>query len=146
MANRVLILWVAVIVLGYCQLSAAGDYDGSKSLQCKTSEGVQFHKNGGPQPFNPESVGLPKTFIIDFDLKEIRPTRQSVVQRRSKIKRIERVEDKIMLQGAEDGVEGVDDGVGWTLALVQGTGRFVISASGDDIGYIVFGGCQLSTR
>ena len=142
MANRVLILWVAVIVLGYCQQSTAGDFDGTISLQCKTSAGFQFHENGGSQPFNPERVGLPKTFIIDFDHKEIRPTRQSVVQRRSKIKRIERVEDKIMLQGAEDGVEGVD----WTLALMQGTGRFVISASGGNSGYILFGGCQLATR
>ena len=144
MMMRVTILWVAMIVLGYCQQSVAGDFDGSKSLQCKTSEGIQYHQNGESQPFRPESVGVPQAFIIDFDHEEIRPTRQSVIQRRSKIKRVEHVEDKIMLQGAEDGIEGVDDGVGWTLALVQGTGRFVITASGGNVGYIVFGHCRLA--
>ena len=144
MAMRITLLWAAVIVLGYCQSSVAGGFDGSKSLQCKTSEGIQYHQSGDPRPFHPESVGLPQTFIIDFARKELLPTRQSVIRRRSKIKRIERVEDKVMLQGAEDGVEGVDDGVGWTLALVQGTGRFVITASGGNAGYIVFGHCRLA--
>ena len=144
MMMRVTILCAAVIVLGYCQQSVAGDFDGSGSLQCKTAEGIQYHQKGGPQPFHPESVGLPHTFMIDFANKEIRPTRQSVIRRRSEIKRIERVEDKIMLQGAEGGVEGVDDGVGWTLALVQDTGQFVITASGGNMGYIVFGHCRLA--
>lgn len=143
MVMRILMVWVGVMVIGYGQLATAGDFDGSKTLQCETSHGVQHYRDGDPQPFHPESAGLPQTFIVDFKHKEIKPTRQSVVRRRSKIKRIGRVEEKIVLQGAEDGVEGVDDGVGWTMALAQGNGRFVIAASGSDVGYIVFGRCRL---
>ncbi len=146
MMIRTVIGWLGVLILGGSQLSAAGGFDGSNNLHCKTSDGIQYHYSGGAQPFHPESVGLPQAFIIDFIGKEIRPTRESVVRRRSQIKRIERVEDKIMLQGAEDGIEGVNDGVGWTLALVQGSGRFIITASGSDVGYVVSGQCRSSVR
>jgi hypothetical protein len=83
--------------------------------------------------------------VIDFKDKLIRPTNDSVVQRRSKIKRLEPIEDKLMLQGAEDGVEGVDDGVGWSMAIEQETGRFVITASGGNVGYVVFGQCTVES-
>jgi hypothetical protein len=135
-------IWVGIVVAGFGPPAVAGDFDGSKMLLCKTTEGVQYHYTGVHQPFTPESVGLPETFVIDFKHRQIRPTRQSVIRRRSTIKRVEQVEDKLVLQGAEDGVEGVDDGVGWTLALMQKSGRFVITASGGEVGYIVFGDCR----
>ncbi len=135
-------VWVVVLVLGAWSPLAAGDFDGSELLQCRSSDGVQLYRDGAPQPFQPESVGLPRIFIIDFKHKEIKPTNQSVVRRRSKIKRFERVESKVVLQGTEEGVEGVDDAVGWTMALAQDDGRFVITASGGDVGYIVFGSCR----
>lgn len=145
MLKRMMMVWLAMMVMWHGPPANAGDFDGSKDLQCNTTDGVQYHQNGGHQPFHPESVGLPQIFIIDFKQNVIRPTRQSVIRKRSKIKRIERVEDKIMLQGAEDGMEGVQDGVGWTMALVQDSGRFVITASGGDLGYIVFGRCKVAS-
>ena len=59
----------------------------------------------------------------------------------SKIRKIAHVENKIILLGAEDGVEGVDDGVGWAMAISRDTGRFTVSAAGQGVGYIVFGVC-----
>lgn len=141
---RIVICFIGVMALGCSQLSVAGDFDGGRALQCKTTEGVQYHRNGNPQPFHPESVGLPESFIVDFKQKAIRPTRQSVIRKRSKIKRVEPIEDKIMLQGVDEGVEGVNDGVGWTMSLRKKNGHFVITASGGDLGYIVFGRCRAS--
>lgn len=133
----ILILWGGTAI-------ADGNFDGSRSLLCKTGQGVQYHRDGDPQAFHPESAGLPQSFVVDFEKRMVRPTRDSVIQRRTKIKRMERVEEKIVLQGAEDGVEGVDDGVGWTMALKRLNGKFVITASGSDMGYIVFGSCSAS--
>jgi hypothetical protein len=141
MAMRWIMLWIGILAVGSGQMAFAGDFDGSKTLQCKSAQGVQYHYSGNHQPFDPESVGLPQTFIIDFKQGLIRPTRQSVIRRRSAIKRTEHVEEMLVLQGAEDGVEGVDDGVGWTLVLMK-NGRIVVTASGGDVGYIVFGRCR----
>lgn len=145
MAMRWIMVWMGILVAGHGQTALASDFDGSQTLQCFTAQGVQYHYSGTHQPFHPESVGLPETFIIDFRQGLIRPTRQSVIRKRSTIKRTERVEDMLVLQGAEDGVEGVDDGVGWTLALKK-NGRIVVTASGGDMGYIVFGRCRAAAR
>ena len=48
---------------------------------------------------------------------------------------------KLILQGAEDGVEGVRDGLGWTLAISEEIGRMVLTASGDNVGFVIFGAC-----
>lgn len=143
MVSRLMMAVVWVLVCGSCQPASAGDFDGTKALMCTCGDGLEYHRSGGQNPFNPESVGLPKTFVVDFKSKLIRPTRDSVVQRRSKIKRTQRIEEKLVLQGAEDGVEGVDDGVGWSMAIEQGAGGFVITASGSHVGYIVFGRCLI---
>jgi len=54
---------------------------------------------------------------------------------------MELIDGKLILQGAEDGVEGVRDGVGWTMAIAQETGKAVLTASGDQVGFVVFGAC-----
>ena len=37
----------------------------------------------------------------------------------------------LVLQGAQDGLKDVRDGVGWTVAIMEDTGRMVLTASGD---------------
>ena len=48
-----------------------------------------------------------------------------------------------MLQGADDGIEGVRDGLGWTMAINDTTGKMVLTASGDSFALVVFGACTL---
>lgn len=133
---------LAVAVLNAPLPAAAGEFDGSKPLLCDTVDGLEYHRNGIQKPFNPQSVGLPTAFVIDFKEKWIRPTSDSVVRKQTKIKHMEQVEDKLVLQGADEGIEGVDDGVGWTMSIMHESGRFAITASGADVGYIVFGTCR----
>jgi len=120
---------------------AAGGLESSKSLLCQSDEGKAYHAGGEMRPFNPESVGLAKKFVIDLKHRVVRPTTDSYVQRRSRILQIVYIESKMILLGAEDGVEGVEDGVGWTAAISRETGRFTVSAAGTGVGYTVFGTC-----
>ena len=48
-----------------------------------------------------------------------------------------------IIQGAEDGAEGVKDGLGWSIAINETTGEMVIIGSGDDVGFVFFGACTL---
>ena len=63
------------------------------------------------------------------------------MKRTSQIKQLEHIDGKLIIQGAEDGVEGVRDGVGFTLAISEESGEFVLSASGDAVAFVVFGAC-----
>jgi hypothetical protein len=136
----------SVLVIGYVLIGclnpvAARGLEASRSLLCQSDEGREYHTGGRIKPFDPESVGLAKKFVIDFKKGIVRPTADSYVHRHSRIQKIAYVENKIILLGAEEGVEGVDDGVGWAAAISRETGRFTISAAGQGVGYIVFGVC-----
>jgi hypothetical protein len=136
-----LVLVTGYALLGWLDPVAAGGIDASQSLLCQMVEGREYHTGGQIKPFNPESVGLANKFVIDFKQGIVKPTADSYVHRRSRIQKIAHIENKIILLGAEDGIEGVDDGVGWTAAISRDTGRFTISAAGRGVGYIVFGIC-----
>ena len=135
------LLVIGFVLLGSVNPVAAGGLEASKSLLCQSDDGREYHTGGRIKPFNPESVGLAKKFVIDFKQGIVRPTADSYVHRRSRIQKIAYVENMIILLGAEDGIEGVDDGVGWAAAISRDTGRFTISAAGQGVGYIVFGVC-----
>ena len=45
----------------------------------------------------------------------------------------------MILQGAEDGYEKMRDGLGWTLAIAENSGQVVLTASGDQVAFVVFG-------
>ena len=126
-------------------ITAAGHaegFSGLETLACVADKGIEYRNPGSPKDFDPESVGLPATFIVDFKNRKIKPTKDSLVRRWTKIEQIKPIEDKLLVQGADEGVEGVQDGIGWSLAISKDTGQFVISASGTSVGYIVFGNCK----
>jgi hypothetical protein len=87
----------------------------------------------------PEDIDIPRFIRINFDKKTISATAESGLARSTQIKRMERIDGKLILQGAEDGRESVRDGVGWSMAIVEETGSFVLTASGDHVGFVVFG-------
>jgi hypothetical protein len=45
------------------------------------------------------------------------------------------------LQGADDGIEGVRDGLAWSISIAQDTGRLSFSASGENVVFVIFGAC-----
>jgi hypothetical protein len=120
----------------------AGSFDGSQPIVCKVVDAKQYHAGGNIVDFDPQRVGLPREFRVDYKQQVIFPTKDNVVRRQSKIKRSEHIENKLILQGADDGVAGVEDAVGWSMALDKVNGKFVVSAAGDDVGYIVSGSCK----
>ena len=119
----------------------AGDFDGLKPLSGSVDKILEIYPSRISNDADPETVGLPQNFLIDFKEKIVRPSKDSLIRRTSKIKRVEHLENKLILQGIEDGVENVDDGLAWSMAISKKTGRVVLSASGDGVAYVVFGTC-----
>lgn len=134
------------IIIFICMISVsavAGDFDGSKPLLCAVMDIVECGPGGNCQKVMAEEVGIPQFIRINFKEKKISATQSSGSKRSTTIKNSEHVDGKLILQGAEDGIEGVRDGLGWSLAIAEESGKMVLTASGDEVGFVVFGACTL---
>ena len=134
-----LILLFCLIIIPFPAFG--GDFDGSKPLKGSVDKILEIYPSRIDNDADPDTVGLPRNFIIDFENKIVQPSKDSVVRRTSKIKRIAHIEDKLILQGIEEGVENVDDALAWSIAISKKTGKVILSASGDGVAYVVFGTC-----
>ena len=123
--------------------SYAGEFDGSKLLSGSVEKVLEISQFRVIDDVDPDIVGLPRKFFIDIEEKTMLPSMDSMVRRISKIKHVEHIENKIILQGVEEGVENVDDGLAWSMAISKKTGKVVLSASGDGVAYVVFGSCTV---
>lgn len=117
----------------------SGEYDGPGPLLCTVNRMVEVNTLKIIDNIDPDTVGLPGKFIIDFKNKIILPTKDNVIRRTISIERIEHVENQLILQGAEEGT--VNDGVGWSMSISKESGEIVLTASGERIAYVVFGVC-----
>ena len=129
------------IILSFSFSVFAGDFDGSKPLYGTVNRILEINQFKINDNVDPDIVGLPQNFVIDFKARLIRPSKDSLVRKTPKIKHIEHLENKLILQGVEEGVENVDDGLAWSISISKKNGKVVLSASGDGVAYVLFGRC-----
>jgi hypothetical protein len=133
---------MAVLLLLSLPLAArAGDFDGIKPLLCSVITVIECTPENGCREVAPDSVALPSFLKVDFEKKTVTPVRESDGNRNSDINRLEHVGGLVILQGADEGIQEVRDGVGWTTAISKETGNFVLTASGHEVAFIVYGAC-----
>jgi hypothetical protein len=91
----------------------------------------------------PEEAGAPDFFLVDVAAGSVNGLGDDL--RASAIRTVSEVDGKLILQGSDDGVEGLRDGLGWSAAIAQDNGRFVLSASGERVAFVIFGACAALT-
>ena len=140
--SKPMLMSVAVLCTVLIPLSVtAGEFDGSKPLYCALMDAVQCFPGGECQEVEAEEVNLPSFIVIDFKKEKITTTKARGNKRTSKIENKKQVDGKLIVQGAEDGEEGVKDGLGWSIAINDTTGKMVLTGSGNDVGFVFFGAC-----
>lgn len=117
-------------------VAGAADFDGSKPLLCALMHAMECTQKEGCKEVSVEDVNLPEFLVIDFNKKTIESVEEG--GRVSAIDSIKEIEGKLILQGAEGGPRG---GAGWAMAIQEGNGKFVLTASGDLVALVVFGAC-----
>jgi hypothetical protein len=117
----------------------AGAFDGSVPLLCALNEAMECTPGTDCRRILPEDAGAPDFFLVDVAAMSVQGLGGEA--RTSTIRAVVEIDEKLILQGAEDGIEGVRDGLGWSAAIAQDSGRFVLSASGERVAFIVFGAC-----
>ena len=137
-------IWIVSTILCFIvslSVGWAADFDGSKSLLVSVIRVNECTPDGSCSEVTPASAELPQFLKIDFTNKTIRPAAGDDEMPATTIERQEVVDGKLILQGAEDGYEKMRDGLGWTMAISQETGQVVLTASGDQVAFVVFGVC-----
>jgi hypothetical protein len=135
-------IWIVSTILCFIVSLSAGwaaDFDGSKSLLISVIRVNECTPDGSCRQVSPASIGLPQFLKIDFANNKIIPAAAGDDTPPSIIERQEVVDRKLILQGAEDGYEKMRDGLGWTMAISQETGQVVLTASGEQVAFVVFG-------
>ncbi len=127
-------------VLGMTSGAHAG-VDGSEPAICASVEIMECVPDGGCQRISAEDAGIPRFLQIDFAEQRITRTRPNGDEISSQIERSETVDGRLILQGAEDGIEGVRDGIGWSLAIDEASGDMVLTGSGNDVAFVILGAC-----
>jgi len=140
--SKLMLLSITLLCTVFIPLSVvASVFDGSKPLYCALMDTIQCVPGGECTEIEPEEVNLPDFLVINFKKKIITTTKESGIQRSSKIENRKLIDGKLIVQGAEDGFEGVRDGLGWSIAINESTGKMVFTGSGDDVGFVFFGSC-----
>ena len=132
---------VAVCLIGWTAAAFAGGYDGTTPLAGVTAKVVEVNRYRVVENVDPERIGLPKSFEIDFAAGVIRPSKESLVRKVATIGSVAHVENSLVLQGIDEGVEGVEDSLAWSLTISKTNGDAMLSASGKGVAYVVYGRC-----
>ena len=135
-------VWIVCSTLGLILAASAvgaGDFDGTRPLLVAVNRVMECTPLGGCWEVTPASIELPPFLRIDFTKKTIHPARAGDKSTGTTIERQEVVDGKLILQGAEDGYEKMRDGLGWTMAISAESGQVVLTASGDQVAFVVFG-------
>ena len=139
MKRYILIVCTILCSIISTSVLVAGDFDGTRPLLISVTRVVECVPDGSCREVTPASVDLPQFLKIDFSKKSIRPANADDTTPATTIERQEVVDGKLILQGAEDGYEKMRDGLGWTIAIAEETGHVVLTASGDQVAFVVFG-------
>lgn len=138
---RIVILALCLSTVLPCTANCGG-FDGSDPITGTVDKLVEINEQRIVGEVDPDTVGLPTSFIIDFDTKTMRGTADSLIRRMVRIKRIEHLGNVLILLGADEGSGPHQGQMGWSLAIEKTSGKAVLSAAGNGIAYVAFGRCQ----
>ena len=129
------------------QIAALADgFDGSQPLIGTTDRIIEINRYKITDGVDHSTAGIPKKFLIDFKTNTLRPSKDSIVRKTITFTRVDHIENKMIMQGIDSGIDGVDDGVAWSLTISKKDGKAVLAASGDGVAYVVFGACTVANK
>jgi len=121
------------MLIGTFQVEA-GDFDGSKPLICAVIDVYECEANHACEQVTIEDINFVRFLDINFKENKITGTRANGQALSTGIKSQISIDGMLILQG-------VENGKGWTLAISETNGKMVLTVSGDEEGFVVFGAC-----
>lgn len=137
-------LLCAALVVAPMGLVAAADFDGSKPLLCASMELQECVPGVGCERVTTDSINAAEFFRIDVKKKTITVSARNQSRPPQRIESSAKTDDLLVIQGSDNGVEGVrTDGLAYSFAIDKISGKMVLTASGDEVAFVVFGSCTV---
>ncbi len=137
-------LLCAAIVFAPVGFATAADFDGSKPLLCASVSLNECLPDADCESVTADNINAAEFFRIDVKKKTIVVSARNQSRAPQKIESSSKTDDLLVIQGSDNGVEGVrDDGLAWSIAIDKISGKMVLTASGDEVGFVVFGACTV---
>ena len=130
--NIAIMIVMSILIMSYKMAHA--DLNESEPLLCAVIKAVECDVESGCQEGSVEGMNLPRFIKIDFNKNKISAKKEDGDKRETNIKNIERVDNKVIMQGSEQGR-------GWSIVIGKDTGKMSATVSADEVGFVVFGAC-----
>jgi len=127
------IILTMFIISAMFPLAYAGSFDGSVPLLCAVVETFGCGEIENCQEGTAQDVNIPQFLSIDFKKKMISGNQEKNV-RTTKIDNVTQHDRRLILHG-------IQEGMGWSMVIMESTGKMTLTASGDEVGFVVFGAC-----
>ena len=131
MKQTTIMPFLLMLLLATAQAVAA---EGDARLLCAANATHDCGEVGPCAQGSAESIGIPGFFRIDFKNKLVTARLDDGSENTSRIENTYVTDDRIALQGAENGLA-------WSMAIMRQDGDMVIAAVGDGVGYVIHGSC-----
>jgi hypothetical protein len=119
----------------------AAGFDTTMPLLCASTTVIECVDGSECQTVPARAINAPEFLKVEFDKNLISTLKAGAQERSTPIERMEVIDRKIMLQGAEEALENIRDGLAWSLVIAQDTGRMSLAAASDETGFVIFGVC-----
>jgi len=127
----------------YTGLAMASDFEGDRDMLCASQLVNECLTGTACKIVTAQDVNLPNFFRVDVTDRIITGKHDRGVEASTPIERIEQLDGKLILQGADDGNSNTPDGAGWTMVINANTGSMLLTAAGDGFVVVVSGACML---
>ena len=126
--------FVTMVLAGMFLLVAAQALAEEANVRiCALTKGIECNRDEGCIEWSLPDMNLPRFIKIDFGAKTLMSLDKTIRPEITKISTIGQLGGTTILQGIEQR--------GWNMELGDDDGFLVLTASGEDHGFVVFGNC-----
>ncbi|HVM79631.1 MAG TPA: hypothetical protein VMU06_11460 [Stellaceae bacterium] len=130
------LLLAALVNFAPASPSLAADFDGSKPFLCSSIDVASCGPGDACARSSAGAANAPQFFLIDVEKRSVVDTSVGGGTRMSKIEHTERLPGLLVLGGS-------DGALAWIATVNESTGRVTLAATGDRVGFMIFGACIL---
>lgn len=132
---------IAGLALACGFLSAAHAAPTSREILCSAVNVTQCQADADCESQSTLAADVPLFLRLDLNEKTVETTTRGGRKNTTVITGMSLSDGLLLLQGVEPAVKDERSAIGWTISLDESTGGMVITASGRDVSYALFGGC-----
>lgn len=136
--RRTIPVCAALLSCAIPPLSVAAEFAGDAPLICAALQSFGCESDADCAATPLEEINVPQFLRVNFEEKVIRSKRPNGDMRVTPIEGVRSAGDRLLLQGLEQGAEGM---FAWNIVIGQAKGEMTLTVAGDGFAVVIFGAC-----